>query len=85
VKVGGHMFLYLYDIKTGKGYNRIKRRFYYALKRSRLSVLPFKTKSVLLVPDELELTADVFFSHFSDYLVIYKVYTTNIQSIGIDE
>jgi len=79
------MYLYLYDIKGGKDYNRIKRRFYYALKRSRLSILPFKTKSVILVPDELELTADLFFSRFADKMVIYKVHALSIKSIGIKE
>jgi len=81
------MLLYLYDIKVGsiRDYNRVKRRFYYALKKSRLSVLPFKTKSAILVPDELELTADVFFSNFSEYLVVYKAYVTHIHSLGIKE
>ena len=76
------MFLYLYDIKTDKKiYNKIKRRFYYSLKQSELSTLPLKTKSVILVPDNLEVKADLFFMRFRGYIEIYKAKVEYIQEI----
>ena len=76
------MLVYLYDIKTDpKQYNKIKRRFYYHLHKSFLKDCSYLTKSVLLVPDELEHRADMFFNKFIRYLEIYKIKTENIEEL----
>jgi len=60
------MIIYFYDLKTKlKDYNRIKRMFYYDLKKSRLSAYPTKTKSVIVVEDAAEGMADRFFANHS--------------------
>lgn len=74
------MLVYLYDLKTdAKEYNKIKRRFYYHLKKSSLNNCDYLTKSVILVPEELENEADIFFNKFIRYLEIYKLKTYEIS------
>lgn len=77
------MLLYFFDlkIKGQRAYNTLKRRFYYQLKKSNLSSSQWKTKSVLLVPEELETEADSFFSHYKDFIEVYKAKTTFIETL----
>lgn len=77
------MLIYFYDIKI-KGlnpYNTLKRRFYYQLKRSKISTYPWRTKSVLLVADESEAAADEFFREFEGFIEVYKARTDSIQEV----
>lgn len=69
------MLLYVYDLKIKglKSYNTLKRRFYYDLGKSELSTSPWRTKSVLLVQEELEERADTFFRRFEGFIEVYKV------------
>ena len=79
------MLLYFFDLKIKdlKAYNTIKRRFYYQLGKSNLSTLPWKTKSVLAVPIELEYDADAFFSQWRPNIEVYKVRpATGIETIA---
>ena len=76
------MLIYFYDLKTKlKDYNRIKRRFYYDLKKSRLSTYPTKTKSVIIVEDSGETMADRFFFRHKKYLEVYKARASSIEEI----
>lgn len=76
------MLIYFYDLKTKlKDYNRIKRRFYYDLNKSRLSTYPTKTKSVIIVEDAGEAMADRFFMRWRKYLEVYKARATSIEEI----
>ena len=76
------MLIYFYDLKTKlKDYNRIKRMFYYDLKKSRLSTYPTKTKSVIIVEDEAEALADRFFYKYRKYLEIYKARASSIEEV----
>ncbi len=76
------MLIYFYDLKTRlKDYNRIKRMFYYDLKKSRLSTYPWKTKSVLIVEDSAEGMADRFFMRFRSHVEVYKARATSIEEI----
>lgn len=76
------MFLYFYDLKgRGNEYNKIKRKFYYHLKKSKLSTLPLRTKSVIMVPDKMELTADLFFLRFKPYIEVYKARVLSIEDV----
>ena len=81
------MLLYLYDlkIKGKKEYNTLKRRFYYELKQSKLANAPWRTKSVLLVSDELEKHADAFFFEFDGFVEVYKARVTSLEQVGIPE
>ncbi|MCC7552164.1 hypothetical protein KO317_00675 [Candidatus Micrarchaeota archaeon] len=73
------MLIYLYDIKTNLNeYNKIKRRFYYNLRKSNLKNCEYLTKSVLLVPEDLEHEADIFFNKFIRYLEVYKLKVSEI-------
>ncbi|MEM4347983.1 MAG: hypothetical protein QXN37_00210 [Candidatus Anstonellaceae archaeon] len=77
-----YMILYFYDLKTGiKEYNRIKRRFYYDLKKSRLSSCPWRTKSVIMVQDEDEAAADRFFLRYRKVIEVYKARTDAVEAI----
>ena len=78
------MLLYVYDLKIKglKAYNTLKRRFYYNLAKSKLSGAPFRTKSVLVVSDELEVFADNFFKQYSGFIEVYKARTTSIIQIN---
>ncbi|VVB98708.1 Uncharacterised protein [uncultured archaeon] len=76
------MLIYFYDLRTKlKDYNRIKRRFYYDLKKSRLSTYPTKTKSVIIVEDEGEAMSDRFFTRWRKYVEVYKARCTSIEEI----
>jgi len=76
------MILYFYDIRAKvKEYNTLKRRFYYHLGRSKLSLKPWKTKSVLLVDDGLELEADAFFRRWKPAIVCYKAKTDGLERL----
>ncbi|MCX8196718.1 MAG: hypothetical protein N3G80_00140 [Candidatus Micrarchaeota archaeon] len=76
------MIIYFYDLKTTmKDYNRIKRRFYYELKKSKLSSCPWKTKSVIIVQDEDEKAADRFFMRYRKVIEVYKAKTDAVQEI----
>jgi len=76
------MLLYFYDLKTRlKDYNRIKRRFYYDLKKSRLSTYPWKTKSVIVVEDDAEILADRFFQKYRRHAEVYKARATSIEEV----
>ncbi len=76
------MLIYFYDLKTKlKDYNRIKRRFYYDLKKSRLSTYPTKTKSVIIVEDSAEGLADRFFIRHRGHVEVYKARATSIEEI----
>lgn len=76
------MLIYFYDIKTRlKDYNRIKRTFYYDLKKSRLSTYPTKTKSVIIVEDSGEAMADRFFMRHRGHVEVYKARATSLEEI----
>ncbi|MCX8198117.1 MAG: hypothetical protein N3F07_02900 [Candidatus Micrarchaeota archaeon] len=76
------MLIYFYDIKTRlRDYNRVKRRFYYDLGKSRLSSYPWKTKSVLVVEDSAEGMADRFFMRYRAYVEVYKARCSSIEEI----
>ncbi len=76
------MLIYFYDLKTKlKDYNRIKRMFYYNLKKSRLSTYPWRTKSVLIVEDSAEGMADRFFMKYKRHVEVYKARATSIEEI----
>ncbi len=76
------MLIYFYDLKTKiKDYNRLKRRFYYDLKKSRLSTYPTKTKSVIIVEDSAEALADRFFLRHRKYIEVYKARASSIEEI----
>jgi len=76
------MILYFYDIKMKVNeYNTLKRRFYYHLARSKLSLKPRKTKSVLLIDDELEAEADEFFKSWKPAIVCFKAKTERLDRL----
>lgn len=76
------MLIYFYDLRTKlKEYNRVKRRFYYDLKKSRLSTYPTKTKSVIIVEDAGEAMADRFFMRWRKHIEVYKARATSIEEI----
>jgi len=77
------MLIYFYDLRTKlKDYNRIKRMFYYDLKKSRLSTYPWKTKSVIVVEDAAEGMADRFFIRHRGHVEVYKARCTSIEEIA---
>ena len=77
------MLLYFFDLKArdAKAYNTLKRRFYYELKTSGISSAPWRTKSVLMVSDELEGEADAFFRQFEGLIEVYKARTSALESV----
>jgi len=77
------MLVYCFDlkIKNPKAYNTLKRRFYYHLKRSSISRAPWKTKSVLAVPDKLEKLADGFFRQWRGFIEVYKIRTGGVEKL----
>jgi len=76
------MLIYFYDLKTKlKDYNRIKRRFYYDLKKSKLSTYPTKTKSVIIVDDGGEAMADRFFIRHRKHIEVYKARAVSLEQI----
>ena len=76
------MIVYMYDLKTKlRDYNRIKRSFYYNLNKAGLNNYYWKTKSVLVVPNDMERMADGFFKQYSDVAVVFKLKTKNITQL----
>ncbi|MBS3068820.1 hypothetical protein J4441_00445 [Candidatus Micrarchaeota archaeon] len=77
------MLIYFYDIKIKglQAYNTLKRRFYYQLKRSKLSTYPWRTKSVIIVEDSSEAAADEFFREFEGFIEVYKARTDAIEEV----
>lgn len=76
------MLAYLYDIKTTlKSYNRVKRVFYYNLNRRGLNKYYWKTKSVLVVPDNMGYAVDSFFKEYSKFLIVYKIKCREIKEL----
>ena len=75
--------LYLYDIKAKnkREFNRVKRMFYYRLNKLDMVKIHFVTKSVLLVPSELERTTDDFFNRFKGSLEVYKVRCEKVEEL----
>jgi len=76
------MIVYFYDIKTVlKNYNRVKRVFYYNLNKQGLSKYFWKTKSVLVVPNNLEPVVDRFFKEYSKFCIAYKIKCKQIEEV----
>lgn len=76
------MIIYFYDLHSEvKNYNRLKRRFYYDLKRSKLSTYPWKTKSVIVVENSAEKDADLFFRKYAGIVEVYKARTGAIEEV----
>jgi len=76
------MLVYLYDLKASvRDYNRLKRKFYYHLNKNGYNQYFWKTKSVLVVPDEMERLIDGFFAGFKKSVVVYKIHTNSIEEL----
>ncbi len=81
------MIIYFYDLKqsskilTKKELYKLKRKFYYYLKKSNISKLPLKTKSVFIAPNNLETKIDNFFLQFKDHIEVYKTHTSEITPL----
>ena len=76
------MLVYLYDLKSSvKDYNRLKRKFYYHLNKNGYNQYFWKTKSVLVVPDEMERNLDGFFKEFEKFTIVYKIHTNSIKEL----
>jgi hypothetical protein len=76
------MLIYFYDLHSEvKNYNRLKRRFYYDLKKSKLSTYPWKTKSVIVVQESAEKDADEFFRKYSGIVEVYKARARSIEEV----
>lgn len=75
-------YVYFYDLKpkNPKNYNKLKRKFYYHYNKLKLDKNYWKTKSVLVVPPEIEAILDSFFLSFKPEVEVYK-----IQAKYIDE
>ena len=78
------MFIYCFDLKpkNKKDYARLKRRFYYHLAKSRLASAPWKTKSVLSVPNSGERMADAFFKQWRGAIEVYKIRASSVQELS---
>lgn len=68
------MIIYCFDMKVEslKKYNTVKRRFYYDLAKINILKSDWRTKSVILAPDEREVEFDLFFSKYKEYLSLFK-------------
>jgi hypothetical protein len=77
------MLIYCFDLKTKnlQVYNTIKRRFYYHLAKSNLANAPWKTKSVLAVPEKQEKLADAFFLQWKGYISVYKIRAEAVEEL----
>lgn len=75
--------LYLYDLKAKNKleFNRVKRRFYYHLKKLGLLKRDFLTKSVILVAPSRERVIDQFFKRFSGLVEVYKVRCETVEEL----
>lgn len=77
------MIIYFYDLRTElENYNRLKRRFYYDLKKSKLSTYPWKTKSVIVVENSAEKDADEFFKKYAGLVEVYKARASSIEEVN---
>lgn len=77
------MLIYCFDLKMKdpNAYNTLKRRFYYHLKKSSIAKAPWKTKSVLAVPEKLERVADGFFKQWRGFITVYKIRTNEVERL----
>ena len=75
--------LYLYDIKAKnkREFNRVKRVFYYQLRKLDVAKMKSFTKSVLLVPETLERALDAFFRRFKSKVEVYKVHCEKVEEL----
>ncbi|MDO8339759.1 MAG: hypothetical protein Q7T16_03815 [Candidatus Burarchaeum sp.] len=78
------MIIYCFDLKpkNKKDYNRLKRRFYYHLAKSGLANAPWKTKSVLSVPNSSAPMADAFFRQWRGSIEVYKIYASAVRELS---
>ncbi len=76
-------YVYFYDLKpkNPKEYNKLKRRFYYHFNKLNLKKSYWKTKSVLVVPPEIEQIIDSFFVSFKPDIEVYKLQTKFIEDL----
>ena len=76
--------LYLYDIKAKnrKEFNRVKRLFYYHLKKLDSSKIKFITKSVILAPSSIEKLLDSFFARFKKSVVVFKARCEFVEQVS---
>ncbi|MEW5996815.1 MAG: hypothetical protein AB1657_04440 [Candidatus Micrarchaeota archaeon] len=76
------MIVYLYDLKSSvRNYNRLKRVFYYNLHRNGLGRFYWKTKSVIVVPKNMERPVDRFFKEYTKFCVVYKIRCRQIERL----
>ncbi|MGB9719495.1 MAG: hypothetical protein ACPL06_02790 [Candidatus Anstonellales archaeon] len=79
------MIVYVYDIfgKDLKEYNRVKRRFYYELRKilDGNAQINWKTKSMLTAPEREEVILDSFFKKYSSWIIVYKFKPQTITQI----
>lgn len=79
------MIIYVYDLfgKDLKEYNKIKRRFYYELRKVLNSnkQINWMTKSMLSAPDNEERALDLFFKKYSTKIIVYKFKPQTITQI----
>ncbi len=75
--------LYVYDLKPKNPgeYNRLKRRFYYKLNNLNLPQLSWKTRSVMVIPQEYESVIDNFFLCFKPQIEVYKAQTKYVEEL----
>ncbi|MBD3210693.1 hypothetical protein GF318_04905 [Candidatus Micrarchaeota archaeon] len=73
----------MYDIKARnkKRFNRVKRRFYYHLKKLNLQQDSWKTKSTISVKPAMEGVLDRFFRKFGRDIEVYKIHATTVEEI----
>ncbi|VVC04809.1 Uncharacterised protein [Candidatus Burarchaeum australiense] len=77
------MILYCFDLKAknARDYNRLKRKFYYHLNKSSLASAPWKTKSVLAIPNSLARTADAFFRQWRGSIEVHKIWVARAKEL----
>ena len=77
------LIVYIYDIKakskSEKEFNRVKRRFYYALSSLSLSKAAKLTKSALVVFEKDEVKMDALFRQFDKDIIVYKIYASSVE------
>ena len=76
-------YIYFYDLrpKNPKDYNRLKRKFYYHLNKLNLDTNYWRTRSVLIVPPEIEAILDEFFLSFKPDVEVYKAQTKYVEEL----
>ncbi len=79
------MLVYIYDLfgKDIKEYNKVKRRFYYELKKILAGnpQINWKTKSMLVAPEKEEEKLDYFFKKYKEWIILYKFKPQSITPI----